>query len=394
VSEPVSSSADRLLVYFDRAVLAKYRDSPNLYTLVEDDMGGLLRTVPCEDICVPYIEMRFGFRRLADGSTCLAVFAPDLKRLDASDFNVWMGHFIEHPVFAVSDSAFERWRARYLEGSWEADDGPRIHLERLVRLLRALTAQTLGIPLFRSEGNPHLNYPDAENTYAYTKAHLELSRLLIEGLNGEAVKLIADHIGKSLTDPSKTLNSLREILPKDLHSVVYEPLHRCNRERNAVHSDPSLPVETFEAFKAFNNDLALLESALRALTSWLESLLNADAENCLRREEVMQGAFPHFSQCPPPPYASGELMKAVGKTISAIEYGHQITHPDVHQAEAVVVHFSDGTSMAIIIGSNASNVASQYDGLKSSDFSADFMFFWAPASCKTVLNESGRDVPQ
>ena len=52
---------------------------------------------------------------------------------------------------------------RRMEGSWDVEDGPRIQIDRHVKLLRALTLLTLGRPLFRFKENTLINYPVTEN---------------------------------------------------------------------------------------------------------------------------------------------------------------------------------------------------------------------------------------
>lgn len=72
----------------------------------------------------------------------------------------------------------------------------------------------------------------------------------------------------------------------------------------------------------------------------------------------------------------GYLAAAIGKTISKIEFGEKQTHPEVHRAEAIVLHFTDGTALSITVGSNAQNLASNFPGLKPKMFSTDLMVFW------------------
>lgn len=80
---------------------------------------------------------------------------------------------------------------------------------------------------------------------------------------------------------------------------------------------------------------------------------------------------------PSPEHKMPRIQQAVGKTISAIEYGAEESHPDVvHESEVVVFHFTDGTTMSITVGSNAGNLSSDHRDLKPGDFSTDLMPFW------------------
>ena len=73
------------------------------------------------------------------------------------------------------------------------------------------------------------------------------------------------------------------------------------------------------------------------------------------------------------------LKDAEGKTIENIEFGKQKSYPKCHESEGVNIHFSDGTSLFIRIGSNSQNIADIYEGLKPNDFHTDLIFNWAPS---------------
>lgn len=380
-----TSDYERDLLYFHRTVLCHYRVSPDLYSVAGDDMGGVLQTrydaqesegaTPAR----PFFRVRFGFRRLNDNRVCIAAFAPDVRKLPEQDRLIWRGHLTETPVFSESDPAFYRWVQRHMEGSWEVEDGPRVQIERLVKLIRALTSQTLGTPLWRLEENPLINYPIAENTDAYAKAHLELYRLLVEGVCSKAVQLLSNRLEVTLTDPSKTLNSLKKLLPPALREKIHTPLSKCSKERNKLHEPPDRPVTSFAAFDSFQRDLLDIETGLRALNDWLQEILCADSEACLRREKAMATLFPKIVGPPRPEHKLAQLQQAQGKTVGTVEFGEVEENADVHQSEAIVLHFTDGSSMCISVGSNAKNLSLQFDGLEPQDVHTDLMVFWAPA---------------
>jgi hypothetical protein len=73
----------------------------------------------------------------------------------------------------------------------------------------------------------------------------------------------------------------------------------------------------------------------------------------------------------------GELGKAVGKTISAVEFGKVEGLPaHVHEGEAIVLHFTDGTAMSIEIGSNVKELFYGPGGFQPGDIRTDLMVFW------------------
>jgi hypothetical protein len=377
---------DLPLLHFQRTVLCHYRASADLYCLEEDDMGGELSTR--SDSAGPWVSVRFAFRRLADMRVCVAALGFDVEKLPAQDRLVWRGHLIPSPIFAEDDPAFSRWVKRNLEGSWDVEDGPKVQVERYVRLLRALTRQTLGRPLWRYAENPLVNYPAAENTDAYAKAHLELYRLLIDGLDSSAIGILAGRLEVSLSEPQLTLNSLKELLPPELIPKIHVPLKRCSDERNRNHGVPEQPARSLPAFDLFHRDLEGIAAGLCALNDWLQRYLSADSEACLRREEAMVGLFPKLVSPPRPEFKLDDLRQAEGKTIRSVEFGEVASRPDVHESEAIVLHFTDGSSLCIRVGSNVLNLVIHHAGLSPSDFCTDLMVFWAPATSTKLPSDS------
>jgi hypothetical protein len=61
----------------------------------------------------------------------------------------------------------------------------------------------------------------------------------------------------------------------------------------------------------------------------------------------------------------------VDKTVASVDIGHRRKIPNVHQSELIVIHFTDGTSLAIDTGSNAANISDQPE-----KFRTDFVLKW------------------
>ncbi len=79
---------------------------------------------------------------------------------------------------------------------------------------------------------------------------------------------------------------------------------------------------------------------------------------------------------PMPEHKAQDLEKAVGKTIAAVEFGVQSSLPEwKHESEAIVLHFTDGTALAMLVGSNANNLSVAYD-LDPGDVHTDLMPIW------------------
>lgn len=227
--------------------------------------------------------------------------------------------------------------------------------------------------MFKFPENPLLNFPEAENSDCYAKAHLELYRLIVDGLNIEAIGALASKLGKNLTSPEKSLNSIKEILPVELLPIIHKTFQQCAAERHKNHGLPSNPIKSFPAFDTFHQDLTAMANALSALNTWLEEALGVSAEKCNKRERELE-MFPKLVGSVPANSTLHTILRAEGKTIQKIDYGIVEPRPEVHLSEAIIIHFTDGTSLAIKIGSNAYNLSDEK--LQPNDFHTDLIAFW------------------
>lgn len=377
------SPEEYFLVYFDRLLLARYRAQPDRYTVFEDDMGGELKTIVNnseESISdTPYFLIRFGFRKLPNGKSCLAVFGPDLKFLPEQEKNVFIADRITPNHFQSIDLNFDRWRMRNLHGSWESSDGPITNIEQELMLIQSLTNCKFQHPLFRTTHNPSLRYPVAENTEALLGSRVELHRLIIDGLDDKSITLLAKHSNKEaiINGVNGTLNKLKNLLPSTIHAEVHNPLKLLSKSRNKIHGVPSRPHSSTNATEQFDKELRTILRALSILKNWLQSELILNADACLKREQAMQ-FFPHFTSKLRPAMKHDWFEKLIGKTIQSIECGGILGDKNCHTREALILHFNDGTSCAIDIGSNAGNVAMDVKGVTPNMFDADLTITWAP----------------
>lgn len=372
---------DNHIQYFERAVLNYYRTNSHLYHLKEDDMGGEIRVSDNwnEDIekNFPYIELPFGFRKLENNFICIAIFMPSfIDRVSEKDYSKWMGFHLKNPIFSKSDSAFERWTERYLNGSWEVESGPKVKIEHELKLINSLTKTKFEKQLFKHDEYRLLNYPVAENNEEYTKSILELYRLVIDSMDGNCIIDIANYINIRLTNDKKRLNSLKEIIPEQFKDIIYSPFCRINRQRMPIHGIPSKGIVAFPAFDTFNSELKLLLRGLKKMKEWLESVFNINAESSLRRIGSLS-SFPKITNPPMPRSKASAANKMIGKTIEKIEFGEYNPCKEAHKGEALNIYFSDGSAVSLQIGSNAANISYDHDEIKPSDFHTDIMLFWA-----------------
>lgn len=370
---------DRYLVYFKPEVLSSYCASPHEYKVDTDDMGGVVMTISKNVDDNNYFEkVRFGYRTLINGKKVLTAFGLDISRLPLSQKHIWRGFLIEPDNFVENDIPFERWVNRCLGGSFQVDDGPTSKIESTVKLIRAITKYSLGVELFKFEENQLFNYPVSESREAYIKAHLEVYRLLIDGISSEAEKKLAEKLHVTLSNPTRTLISLKELLPEDLQESLHKALKVCVDARNENHGVPSAGVtRPFAAHTTFHDDIVNIANGLNKLLTWLESIFKLKAKDCLEHEEFMNGLYPVFIGPPRPGDKAGTLAAIIGRTVSSVKIGEVKSYPETHQGEAIAIHFTDGAVLSIQTGSNAVNITEDRPDMTPNDFETDLMVFFS-----------------
>jgi hypothetical protein len=67
-----------------------------------------------------------------------------------------------------------------------------------------------------------------------------------------------------------------------------------------------------------------------------------------------------------------------GKAVERVEFGHREQIEGVHQSEAIILHFTDGSIMSLDTGSNARILAC--DAHPPQTFHVDLRVNWVPSS--------------
>jgi hypothetical protein len=218
---------DSLIAYFDVGVLSYYESQPDKYLVETDFFEGQITLTQkyaaelrARGNTQEVLRVRFGYRTLKNGSLAIAAYKSDLTgysgREDRSSAHLrrWNGFLLESPEWAEGpDERFDLWLRRRFEGDWDVDDGPLRQLEQTVHVLNAVTCEVLGCPLFKWPENAALRFPSSQNTYGYQDSHLELYRLLLDGLNKRCIDQIAEQRGVvSKSSDKKTREALQAAL--------------------------------------------------------------------------------------------------------------------------------------------------------------------------------------
>jgi hypothetical protein len=364
--------------FFDQQVLASYRNEADKYTLKADHFEGRLEKTDGNQSS-DRLDIRFGYRTRTNGDLTLAVYLPDLLAASPTHQARWSGFYLEEADLTnAPDPRFEMWTARYLEGSWEVDNGPLYHIEDTIEVINALCNEVVGKPLFKFSANPILNFPAAQNTHAYQDAHKELYGYVIDGLNKDTITLIGARGGQTLNlNSDKTVAALIKVIPVLQDSTLQHALNTVSNQRRLAGHGVRPAAQSFQAFEQFTTDLEGLVQGLRELLAALETVLGMNGEVARKRQDA-KASLPRIDQPPEPHYSITQLPTIKGKTVERVEFGFRQPIEGVHQSEAIILHFTDGSSLGIDTGSNAANIASEYEGLRAEDFHVDFMLRWVP----------------
>lgn len=373
----MQDSISHLLGYFDYQVLAGYSNQPDKYKVYTDNFEGSVSVVSgisTED----HINIRFGFRALKNGELVIAAWLPDLVNCIDKHKRKWNGYKIDNvDNFEENDERFFLWINRYIEGSWEVDNGPIYKLGETIKYINSISFEMFGNYLFKYTGTETLSYPAAQNTQEYYNSHAKLYGLLIDGLNKEAIKKIICFKNTEVNiESDNTVKALRKCLPT-VDSKLWDSLELISSNRRDVAHGIQNKVQYFLGFEQFTKDLILCNDGLSELLIELEKITGITKEKALKRHDAMR-TLPNIISEPEPNYSINLIKIAEGKTIEKIEIGEREQISNCHKTEIIIIHFTDKSIVAIDTGSNAENVLSHYDQ-SASNFSVDFNIKWVPS---------------
>lgn len=372
---------ERFVEFFDQAVMAAYLQQSDRFVVQTDHFEGHLSSRYEKDLRPPDpIDIRFGYRTLSSGDLAIAAYRPDLYQKSATHESRWAAFRLQEPAWATQDQRYDLWLRRYFDGDWGVENGPCAQVEALVGTINALTSEIVGTALFSSDSTEALTFPLAQNTHRYQDAHQTLYGFLIDGLDKGCITRIGTKAGVSLkVDSDKTVTALKKLpsMPPDT-SPLWAAFDLSSKQRWLASHKTRPAAVRFSAFEQFSQDLELWVAGLRELLSCLEKILGMRGDMAEKRQTAKQG-LPEIAAPPEAHYSICQLPRIVGKTVAKVEYGFQKAHPHVHQSEAMILHFTDGSTLGIHAGSNAGNLAHDHEGLAPEEFHVDFILQWVPA---------------
>ncbi len=269
---------ERMFEYFDPLVLSSYKDQPDKYIIKSEDFEGEINTK--EDYYLKLqekgetnksISIRFGYRKLADGSKALVIWKNDLIELSSSHIPRWIGFYIEKPEFMIDDDTYKKWYSRNIEAN-VVQSGPLYELAETIKQINIYTNKSVQRSLYQHDLDLSLSFPISENTHKYEDSHEDLYRYLIDGLNKDCVEIITKKQGvnKSFGD-KKTFNALLEIFPNLETSKFKDAMDNVSNQRRLASHQVRYSAKNYSAFEQFRSDLIDCNEGLKELLQALKS---------------------------------------------------------------------------------------------------------------------------
>ncbi|MBN2180763.1 MAG: hypothetical protein JW715_02525 [Sedimentisphaerales bacterium] len=393
-NESKLKSVEHLLGYFDQQVLASYRNEPHKYRIESDYFEGKLtvtneyyRELQSTGKTHEAVSIRFGYRTLHDGNLAIVVWLPDLFEKSKTHASKWSAFSLRNPEWITDyDERFGNWILRCLEGNWDLDNGPLYYLGQTIKIINGLTAELVGIPLFKHEINETLSYPAAENTHRYQDSHKELYGYLIDGIDKHCISYLADKIDRSINiGDKKTIQSIVKLFPDLGTSGDFMcAMNLVSEQRRQVSHGVRSPAKPFPAFSQYTKDLYLCLNAIKELLAMLEHAFGVNGEEAYNRQKAKK-RLPQIDRPPKAHYSIVQASHMKGKTIEKVEFGFRRTIEGVHESEALIIYFIDGSIMSLEAGSNVGNLVNDESGLCPENFHVDFIVHWVPEFPKGMI---------
>ena len=237
-----------------------------------------------------------------------------------------------------------------------------------------MTSELVSVRLYKDEIDERLAYPAADNTYGYQDSHKVLYGYLIDGLDKQCISALASRLGTTVNVGNKnTIQAITMSFPKlqtspNFMSAMNLVSDQCRRASHGVRP----PAENFPAFSQFTKDLYLCLEAAKELLAMLEHEFGVDGEE-VRDHHESKTLLPQIDRPAGSHYSIVQAARMQGKTVEKVDFGFRAKIKGVHESEALVIHFTDGSIMSLETGSNLANVAANETSLNPEDFHVDLI---------------------
>ena len=176
-------------------------------------------------------------------------------------------------------------------------------------------------------------------------------RLLIDEMDKKVIEALAGETGVKLTDPNKTMNSMKEILKAGGKERHWAAFGACAEARVKVHGVGDRRRAAFPAGATFEKDLKALARSTRGIRKYLESKLKVSARNCAARRGALSRTEGENARPLRQPERKAVLEGLIGRRIVSVELRAYDSGFGVAETEAVLLTLADGS--VVILGASA-----------------------------------------
>jgi hypothetical protein len=372
----LEQSMNRMVLFFDKTVLAQYRSESQKYKLTVSEFDGELELAGAySDQAQPGegIRIRFGHKQLKSGLTCIAALAPDFKAYSQGHLERWRPYLLDpDKISPLPDPLFEPWAARHLFGSWDVENSLIERIQEHVQPINALCSEVFGLGLFKTGASPHLHVPIAESDHAYQNSHQELYAYLLDGLERSTIDQIFPISGAvAPKGENATRKRLQAALPNMSTSGLWPILTRVSQQRSLATHNVHPSACPFAAFKTFADDLAEVEAGLCDLELELERVTGANSVAAQSRINSLK-SFPEIDRPMVNAFGVTDVHAMVNRTVASVEYGLRRDNEDSNRSDVLIIHFTDGSKIGLVTDSNAGNVSTEHGDFPLNEFDTNF----------------------
>ncbi len=379
---------DTFIVFFEADVLNLYTSHPNKYELDNNYYGGVLKTTDAyyyelesaDRLNEHILQIRFGYHHKKDGTQCIGVYVPDIKKAPDIERKKWDNLIVDKSLLAKNDERFEWWHDRMFKNNWDTPFEPKGQLSYIIKKINACCKTLVNQPLYTAVPDNSIIYPISQNTHAYEDVHQRLYGFLVDSLSRECLLEFANLRNKTIPD-AKNMR-----LPTLLRHVFNEfnknsKLHTLLAEVSKQRSKPSHGVrdaaKESNAFEDFWNDLKIAVEAYEELLELIESEFNVSSEHELRRHDMID-VLPKIAGDVHQLSSTRQAIRMTGKTVEKVSFGMCKKIEGVQQTEVLYLHFTDGEILAVDTVSNIVDLLDETT-MKPDELRVEFWLKWVDA---------------
>ena len=270
------------------------------------------------------------------------------------------------------------WVDRYLNGSWDIDNGLSYKITEQINLINSMTLEFFNAKLFTYDIDNNIEFPYAQHTFAYEDSHKYLYGFIIDELNSKLIDKIALKNRVNIEKVKWNLKKLVIIFPELKKSDSYLKIFKLISENRGRSSHGVRKnCKRINAFEKFTEDLEICLNFLKELKIVFEKRFNVDSEKVLKRQNAKRN-LPKLSKLTQSNYSINNAYLMKVKKVIKVKIGNRLSKWNIHKSEAIILYFEDGSILSIETGSNAGDLEDTI--IKSArEFHVDLVLQWVPS---------------